>query len=259
MKLLLGDLSAWLLVGLTLGWLPAHCLSKPSQHFEVQPEAQYLVHSGHDARLRCLVRDREGECLWLRDGRAIGVIAKKYQFVRSPDDGDCSLTIRNVSVQQDDGSWQCQVTASDVDRDSLQSRPVQLLVLVAPERALIKNVVSRCYAREIFLLLPVQCAAFAFGLMHAKLPALSVSPLGRPKRAVVIGSMLGQISAWPQLVAYLAVGTFVRLEAVRALRWLSQGRSSQWTPACVCVPSAPIAQLPSHPLNLSPVSRMLDN
>lgn len=126
---------------------PSHqYLQRASQRFEVQPEVQYLVQSGADARLRCLVRDREGECLWLRDGRVIGVIAKKYSFVRAPEDGDCSMTIKNASVATDDGLWQCQVTASDVDRDSLQSRPVQLLVLVAPERAQIKNVVSR-YAR----------------------------------------------------------------------------------------------------------------
>lgn len=171
MKLLLpGDLLASLLLWLALTCLPALSLSRPSQHFEVQPEAQYLVHNGHDARLRCLVREREGECLWLRDGRAIGPIAKKYQFVRSPDDGDCSLTIRNVSVQQDDGSWQCQVTASDVDRESLQSRPVHLLVLVAPERALIKNVVSRCYARETFLVClswPMQNSAGRWARLRA--------------------------------------------------------------------------------------------
>lgn len=112
------------------------------QTFEVQPEPQYLVQNGHDARIRCLVRNRQGECLWLRNGRAVGVIAKKYQFNRQPEDGDCSLMIRNVSVAQDDGLWQCQVTASDVEQDTLQSREVHLVVLVAPERPQIKNMVS---------------------------------------------------------------------------------------------------------------------
>lgn len=112
------------------------------QYFEVQPEHQYLVHNGHDVRLRCLIRNRQGECLWLRNGRAIGIIPKKYQFIRQPEDGDCSLMIRNVSVQQDDGLWQCQVTASDVEQDTLQSREVHLVVLVPPERPQIKNMVS---------------------------------------------------------------------------------------------------------------------
>lgn len=112
------------------------------QYFEVQPAGEYLVANGHDVRLRCLIRNRQGECLWLRNGRAVGSIAKKYQFTRQPDDGDCSLLIRNVSVQQDDGLWQCQVTASDVEQDTLQSREANLVVLVPPERPQIKNMVS---------------------------------------------------------------------------------------------------------------------
>lgn len=112
------------------------------QYFEVHPEAHYMVQNGADVRLRCLVRNRQGECLWLRNGRAIGSIARKYQFSRQPEDGDCSIQIRNASVQQDDGQWQCQVTASDVEQDTLQSREVQLIVLVAPERPQIKNMVS---------------------------------------------------------------------------------------------------------------------
>lgn len=119
------------------------------QYFEVQPEAQYLVQNGHDVRIRCLIRSRQGECLWLKNGRAIGFIAKKYQFTRQPEDGDCSLMIRNVSVQQDDGLWQCQVTASDVEQDTLQSREVHLVVLVAPERPQIKNTVSNCHQQQV--------------------------------------------------------------------------------------------------------------
>lgn len=113
------------------------------QYFEVQPDPQYLVQNGQDLRLRCLIRNRQGECLWLRNGRAVGTIAKKYQFRRQPEDGDCSLMIRNVSVQQDDGIWQCQVTSSDVEQDTLQSGEVHLVVLVPPERPQIKNMVSR--------------------------------------------------------------------------------------------------------------------
>lgn len=118
----------------------AALLAGQQQYFEVQPEAQYLVQNGQDQRLRCIVRNRQGECLWLRNGKAIGSIAKKYQFVRQPEDGDCSLMIRNVSVQQDNGVWQCQVTAADADQETLPSREVNLVVLVAPERPQIKNV-----------------------------------------------------------------------------------------------------------------------
>lgn len=116
--------------------------AQQQQYFEVQPDSQYLVQNGQDLRLRCLIRNRQGECLWLRNGRAVGTIAKKYQFKRQPEDGDCSLMIRNVSVQQDDGIWQCQVTSSDVEQDTLQSTEVHLVVLVPPERPQIKNMVS---------------------------------------------------------------------------------------------------------------------
>lgn len=112
------------------------------QYFEVQPEAQQLVPSGQDVRLRCLVRNLQGECHWMRNGRTIGVIAKKYQFSRAPNDGDCSLWIRNVSVVSDDGTWQCQVTATDVDQETLESREMSLVVLLPPERPQIKSSVS---------------------------------------------------------------------------------------------------------------------
>ena len=117
-------------------------LSSGQQYFEVQPEPQYLISNGGEVRLRCLVRNRQGECVWLRNGRVVGPITKKYAFQRQPDDGDCSLALRNVSVQLDDGKWQCQVLAADVEQEALQSREVNLVVLVAPERPQIKNLVS---------------------------------------------------------------------------------------------------------------------
>lgn len=112
------------------------------QHFEVEPEAQYHVLLGRDIRLRCLVRNRQGECVWLRNGRVLAPIAKKYAFTRAPEDGDCSLTISNASVSLDDGRWQCQVLSPDLDQDSLQTREVNLVVLVTPEKPQIKNLVS---------------------------------------------------------------------------------------------------------------------
>lgn len=119
-------------------------LAHAHQSFEAQPEQQYIVESGREVRLRCLIRQRQGECLWLRNGRATSFIAKKYHYSKSPDDGDCSLMIRNATVQNDDGLWQCQVTSTELDHDnSLQSRESQLVVLVAPERPQIKNTVSR--------------------------------------------------------------------------------------------------------------------
>lgn len=112
------------------------------QRFEVLPDAQYFVAAGGELRMRCLVRNRQGECFWMRNGKALGPIIRKYAFSRTPDDGDCSLQLRNASVQADDGRWQCQVTAGDLDQETLQSREFSLTVLVAPERPSIKNTVS---------------------------------------------------------------------------------------------------------------------
>lgn len=112
------------------------------QYFEQQPEPSHVVALGADIRLRCLVRNRQGECAWLRNGRIVGNIARKYNYAKGPHDGDCSIQIRNASVALDDGHWQCQVLSAEIDQDALQTRDSQLVVLVAPERPQIKNQVS---------------------------------------------------------------------------------------------------------------------
>lgn len=177
------------------------------QTFEVQPEPQYLVQNGHDARLRCLVRNRQGECLWLRNGRAVGTIARKYQFNRQPDDGDCSLMIRNVSVAQDDGLWQCQVTASDVEQDTLQSREVHLVVLVAPERPQIKNMVSTTVAECVVCVLRA-FAAYERRRRKADLLRLASDKWRRPtsRAAVIDRPLVGGAPFLPFLAASRSSG-----------------------------------------------------
>jgi len=54
---------------------------------------------------------------------------KKYEWVGSPDIGDCSLWVRSAALEFDDGLWQCQVTASDfTTQDALASEPARLVV-----------------------------------------------------------------------------------------------------------------------------------
>lgn len=54
---------------------------------------------------------------------------KKYEWVGSPDLGDCSLWVRSAALEFDDGYWQCQVTASDfTTQDALASEPAKLVV-----------------------------------------------------------------------------------------------------------------------------------
>lgn len=116
------------------------------QYFEAQPDAQHFVASGSDIRLRCLVRYRQGECVWMKDGRVIAAKGKRHSHSRSPDDGDCSLTLNNVTAEKDDGVWQCQVLATESEVDNgLVSRQSQLVVLVAPERPQIRNLVSTAH------------------------------------------------------------------------------------------------------------------
>jgi hypothetical protein len=55
--------------------------------------------------------------------------------------GDCGLTIHDVSLDSDDGDWQCQVTAAAINQQTLQSQVIRLLVLISPERpTILRNV-----------------------------------------------------------------------------------------------------------------------
>lgn len=53
----------------------------------------------------------------------------KYEWSGSQETGDCSIWIRAAQLEFDDGSWECQVTASDFHtQDALTSSPVRLVV-----------------------------------------------------------------------------------------------------------------------------------
>lgn len=151
---LVACLSLWSLADASASYSRALVKRQAQQYFEVQPDARYLVAAGSKLRVRCIVRQLQGECLWLRNGKAIGNIKAKYEFRRQPEDGDCSLQLTNVSVASD-GAWQCQVTAPLAEQETLQSQVSQLIVLLEPERPQIKNLVS--LSLELH---PIQLAAF---------------------------------------------------------------------------------------------------
>ncbi|XP_072751470.1 kin of IRRE-like protein 3 isoform X1 [Anoplolepis gracilipes] len=104
------------------------------QQFEETP--QYTeVNPGQDAKLVCRVLGKRGQCIWQKDQKPIGMHLKKYEWVGSPDIGDCSLWVRSATLEFDDGLWQCQVTASDfTTQDALASEPARLVVRVSPQR-----------------------------------------------------------------------------------------------------------------------------
>ncbi|KAF7265902.1 hypothetical protein GWI33_020648 [Rhynchophorus ferrugineus] len=54
----------------------------------------------------------------------------KYEWAsQNQQNGDCSIWVRAAQLEFDDGSWECQVTASDFHtQDALTSHPVRLVV-----------------------------------------------------------------------------------------------------------------------------------
>lgn len=59
----------------------------------------------------------------------VGMYKHKYEWYGSQETGDCSIWIKAAQLEFDDGSWECQVTASDFHtQDALTSSPVRLVV-----------------------------------------------------------------------------------------------------------------------------------
>jgi hypothetical protein len=109
--------------------LLAHlCLVRGLQKFSTVPTYQEVDPEG-EAVLRCVVADLKGECRWEKDGVPVGLYEHKYEWVGEPQKGECSLRVRNASMEYDNGVWQCQVTASDFkQRDTLVSDGAELVV-----------------------------------------------------------------------------------------------------------------------------------
>jgi hypothetical protein len=95
----------------------------------LEPPTYREVNPGGDAVLPCVVADLKGECRWEKDGEPVGIYPEKYEWVGEPQKGECSLRVRNASMEYDNGVWQCQVTASDFkQRDTLVSDGAELVV-----------------------------------------------------------------------------------------------------------------------------------
>ncbi|XP_060519861.1 irregular chiasm C-roughest protein isoform X2 [Cylas formicarius] len=105
------------------------------QRFEQQP-TYTEVNPGQDAILACKVHNKRGSCSWQKDNKPMGMYPHKYEWAsQNQQNGDCSIWIRSAQLEFDDGSWECQVTASDFHtQDALTSHPVRLVVRVPPQR-----------------------------------------------------------------------------------------------------------------------------
>ncbi|KAF5289669.1 hypothetical protein FQR65_LT11786 [Abscondita terminalis] len=63
------------------------------------------------------------------DAVPVGMYLNKYEWAGSQELGDCSIRIREAQLEFDDGTWECQVTASDFHtQDALTSLPIRLVV-----------------------------------------------------------------------------------------------------------------------------------
>lgn len=54
----------------------------------------WLFVLGSTVSIPCRVRNRQGECLWIHDGRGVGTISGKYEFRRTPDNGMLLLALQ---------------------------------------------------------------------------------------------------------------------------------------------------------------------
>ncbi|XP_071548361.1 irregular chiasm C-roughest protein-like isoform X2 [Panulirus ornatus] len=106
-----------------------------AQHFATQPTPQTAV-VGSTVVLPCRVINKVGHLQWTKDGFGLGTERdlfgfSRYAMIGSDDEGDFSLRIKPVLLE-DDGLYQCQVSASD-GVPGIRSHAARLTVYVPPE------------------------------------------------------------------------------------------------------------------------------
>ncbi|XP_014467660.1 PREDICTED: kin of IRRE-like protein 3 [Dinoponera quadriceps] len=108
------------------------------QKFIETPPTYKEVLPGQNALLPCRVKDKSGDCFWLKDGIIIANESGKYEWL-SDRRGDCSLLIKNATLEFDDNFWVCQVAPSNHKlQDAIVSLPARLLVIVEPGPPILK-------------------------------------------------------------------------------------------------------------------------
>ncbi|KAG8196700.1 hypothetical protein JTE90_023209 [Oedothorax gibbosus] len=108
---------------------------KPPQEFAIEPADRTAI-VGKPAVLPCRVLNKVGTLQWTRDGFGLGSDRElrgfpRYTMVGSDDEGDFSLQIGSVSLD-DDALFQCQVGAADGVK-GIRSRNAAFTVYVPPE------------------------------------------------------------------------------------------------------------------------------
>ncbi|XP_076305362.1 irregular chiasm C-roughest protein-like isoform X2 [Tachypleus tridentatus] len=110
-------------------------LDVTQQSFAIEPADRTAI-QGDTIVLPCRVLNKKGTLQWTRDGFGLGSERSlsgfpRYSMVGSDEEGDYSLQITNVSLE-DDAVFQCQVGASDRVK-GIRSRSADFTVYVPPE------------------------------------------------------------------------------------------------------------------------------
>lgn len=82
-------------------------------------------------RIPCVVAQRQSSCVWLHNNHIIFPVPNLYEYQNSPENGDCSLYINQLSRDRHNGTWQCQVPAT-ANHPHLHSTKAEVIVLEPP-------------------------------------------------------------------------------------------------------------------------------
>ena len=125
----------------TFGSAPGTATGTEEQRFAIEP-VDSNARLGESIILPCRVLHRTGPLQWTKDGFGLGMDRQlsaypRYQMVGSEEEGDYSLEISNVQLE-DDAVFQCQVGASYRTR-GIRSRSAKLSVFIPPESLRIRE------------------------------------------------------------------------------------------------------------------------
>ncbi|XP_060808034.1 irregular chiasm C-roughest protein [Amyelois transitella] len=106
------------------------------QKFAIEPQDQSAV-VGSRVTLPCRVISKAGQLQWTKDDFGLGthrhlIGYDRYKMIGSDDEGDYSLDIREVTLD-DDALYQCQVSSGPKGEPAIRSRYARLIVLMPPE------------------------------------------------------------------------------------------------------------------------------
>ncbi|XP_045457290.1 irregular chiasm C-roughest protein-like [Melitaea cinxia] len=125
-------MKCWMLLLILLDCTSAYT----QQKFAIEPQDQSAV-VGTRVTLPCRVVNKAGQLQWTKDDFGLGTHRhltgyERYRMIGSDEEGDYSLDIRDV-ILEDDALYQCQVSTGPRGEPAIRSRSARLTVLVPPE------------------------------------------------------------------------------------------------------------------------------